>query len=75
MIMRMPVIKPDEVRAERLQAGLTTEQAAKLVGCSKRSWERLEAGKTSKFSEMRLAFFKIKLEKMNRLTPHFQMEK
>lgn len=39
--------KYNEIRAYRIRAGLTQEQMAELIGCSKNSYNKKEQGQTS----------------------------
>jgi putative transcriptional regulator len=47
--------KPDEIRAARLKAELTQEEAAALIGYTLRAWESWEGGQRG----MRRALFEL----------------
>lgn len=51
--------RPDEIRAARLKAGLTQQEAAALIGYTLRAWESWEGGKRG----MRRALFDHFLER------------
>ena len=40
----MPSITPDQIKAAREAAGLSTAQAAELVGVTQRAWQLWESG-------------------------------
>jgi transcriptional regulator with XRE-family HTH domain len=40
----MQSVKPEQIKSARLQANLTQDQAAKVVGCAKMTWWKYEKG-------------------------------
>jgi len=56
------MISPEQIKAARLEAGLTQKEAAAIVGCTQNGWQKWEYGER----EMRPAlfeFFKLKTKK------------
>jgi len=51
--------QPEEIRAARDKAGLTQEDAAALIGYTRRAWQDWEAGARG----MRRALFELFLER------------
>lgn len=52
--------QPEEIRAVREKAGLTQEDAAALIGYTRRAWQDWEAGKRG----MRKALFELFVERV-----------
>lgn len=64
----------ETVKEARLKAGLTTKQAAALVGVKEITWKRWE-GQTSKLTEIPFAHWELFLLKTGEHPTHFIAEK